>query len=128
MQPLLDLLDSRRLRRLRHIASAYLRTNGEETDSQSSFLAELELIIQQHEQNMLPKQQSDNASLAQEKNEAVLDAHTQMQRDISMHPECMYNLQHEISVDELRVGNILDAQDYLGTWHVSIVIDENGDS
>lgn len=34
VQTMLDLLDSKRLRRLRHIASAYIRTNGEETDSQ----------------------------------------------------------------------------------------------
>lgn len=28
-------------------------------------------------------------------------------------------------VSHLRVGNIVDAQDYLGTWHLAIVIDED---
>ena len=27
-------------------------------------------------------------------------------------------------LSSLRIGNILDAQDYLGTWHLSIVIDD----
>jgi len=30
------------------------------------------------------------------------------------------------SVDSLQVGNILDAQDDYGTWHLSIVIDATG--
>jgi len=29
-------------------------------------------------------------------------------------------------VSGLLVGNILDAQDYLGNWHTSVVIDETG--
>ena len=28
------------------------------------------------------------------------------------------------SIEELNVGCILDAQDYLGAWHLSIIIDE----
>lgn len=43
---------------------------------------------------------------------------------MAQHPECM--LETVITVEQLRVGNILDAQDYLGNWHVAIVIDENG--
>jgi hypothetical protein len=27
-------------------------------------------------------------------------------------------------VEQTRVGHILDAQDYLGSWHLSIIIDE----
>jgi len=29
-------------------------------------------------------------------------------------------------VHKLSIGNIIDAQDYLGSWHLSIVIDEEG--
>lgn len=32
----------------------------------------------------------------------------------------------ECSLMLLQVGNIVDAQDYLGSWHLSIVIDEDG--
>jgi len=35
-------------------------------------------------------------------------------------------LESGITVEMLRVGNILDAQDYLGNWYVAIVIDESG--
>jgi hypothetical protein len=55
-----------------------------------------------------------------------MDAQTQLQRDMQAHPECIHNVSHELTVEELRVGNILDAQDYLGNWHVTIVIDEHG--
>jgi hypothetical protein len=33
-------------------------------------------------------------------------------------------LEEGISVTALRVGNIIDAQDYLGSWYPAIVIDE----
>jgi lipocalin len=31
-----------------------------------------------------------------------------------------------MTVELLQVGNILDAQDYLGAWYIAIVIDDNG--
>lgn len=33
-------------------------------------------------------------------------------------------LEEGVSVAALRVGNIIDAQDYLGSWYPAIVIDE----
>ena len=33
-------------------------------------------------------------------------------------------LREYFRVEQTRVGNILDAQDYLGTWHLAIVIEE----
>ena len=34
----------------------------------------------------------------------------------------------ERPISQLHVGNILDAQDYLGSWHLSIVIDDGSNS
>ena len=34
------------------------------------------------------------------------------------------DLEEGVSVAVLRVGNIIDAQDYLGSWYPAIVIDE----
>lgn len=35
-------------------------------------------------------------------------------------------VKHHPVIEELQVGDILDACDYLGTWHLSIVIDLDG--
>ena len=60
----------------------------------------------------------------------VVDERTQLQKDIASFPECITSDQYAqgqlILVEDLRVGNILDAQDYLGHWNLAIVIDENG--
>ena len=34
----------------------------------------------------------------------------------------------ERPISQLHVGNILDAQDYLGSWHLSIVIDDGSNA
>lgn len=46
VQPLLDLLDGRRLRKLRQLAAHYVRNQGEDQESYSNFVEELELVIQ----------------------------------------------------------------------------------
>lgn len=32
-----------------------------------------------------------------------------------------------MEICQLQIGDILDAQDYLGNWHLAIVMDEDGD-
>jgi hypothetical protein len=38
------------------------------------------------------------------------------------HPEI---IKDNCRVESLQMGNILDAQDYLGTWHLAIVLDDS---
>ena len=46
----------------------------------------------------------------------------QLQNDLALYPEVITS--GVIWIDKLQVGNIIDAQDYLGNWHPAIVIDE----
>lgn len=66
-----------------------------------------------HQQNEYPHQV---------KQETVVDQKTQLQRDIASFPEVV--TAEGVTMQSLRVGNILDAQDYLGGWYPAIVIDE----
>lgn len=58
-----------------------------------------------------------------EKNQdaAAAEGRHQVQSDLAAHPEV---LTESVTLQELQVGHICDAQDYLGHWHLSIVIDE----
>jgi hypothetical protein len=59
-----------------------------------------------------------------QKKEPLIDERQQVLREIQSHPE--FVTEASIStVESLRVGNILDAQDYLGNWHCAIVVDES---
>ena len=58
----------------------------------------------------------------QTSNEPAIDEHTLIQKEIQSFPECV--IEQNPLCESLRVGNILDAQDYLGNWHCAIVVDE----
>lgn len=49
----------------------------------------------------------------------------QLQNDLALYPEVITS--GVIWIDKLQVGNIIDAQDYLGNWHPAIVIDERSE-
>lgn len=42
VQPVLELVDGKRLRKFRNLAMAYIRSNGEDDASQTSFAREIE--------------------------------------------------------------------------------------
>lgn len=46
-------------------------------------------------------------------------------QDLAQFPEVV---QGAPSLEQLQIGNIFDAQDYLGNWHLSICIDEKPNS
>lgn len=112
----MDYLDLGKLKELRSRVRKFLNS-PEEDETRLPVIEEIEVLIELSEQNrrkqgafgLFPSQQQDNKT-----NTESIDLRNQ--NDV---------LTSKIqSIEKLNTGNILDAQDYLGQWHLSIIIDQ----
>lgn len=74
MQPLLELLDGKSLRRFRQLAAAFTRSTLELEQGYAAFAQELDSIIELNQQNLLPlsqapKEESKSDAVKEEKDE-----------------------------------------------------------
>ena len=120
----MDYLEPGKIRQLR-IQSRQLSQNADEEPVRVSVLQEIDSLIELSEQNRrsLPSNNASSSlaagggsnSEAGRVNAALESLDVAGSEDI---------VDDDRILGSLRIGNILDAQDYLGTWHLSIVIDD----
>lgn len=122
LQLSMDYLEGGKLMQLRSLAKQ-LNQNSDDELIRNNTLQELDMLIELSEQNrrvFYPQSNSlfagsdgskESKSLQLVQSLDVKDAEDIMTGD-------------QLTVTELLVASILDAQDYLGSWHLAIVIDE----
>ena len=118
----MDYLEPGKIRQLR-VSSKQLNTSADEEPVRLSVLQEIDNLIELSELNRRTVHNPSSGGLNH--------GPGQNQSDAGRSPLDQLDLQSTDDIVEdgrpitaLRVGNILDAQDYLASWHLSIVIDD----